>query len=169
MSVTLTPNPTVRPKSTIHRRDVLQWLHDSHVFDDLSLTDLEQFLSSLRILNFKPMDRVIGEGRFSSALYIVTGGHFKVLRPSGVVVPLLKPEELDSLYEFRSGDCFGEYSLIDNKPASASVVAAEASQAIQIPRREFNEVLMSDFRIAKTVYHNLMLLLTDRLRRSLRV
>lgn len=156
-------------RPTISRREVLQWLNDSRVFDDLSTTDLKLFLPSIRILNFKPMDRVIGEGRFSSALYIVISGHFKVLRPSGVVVPFLQPEELDALYEFHPGDCFGEYSLIDNQPASASVVAAEASQAIQIPRREFNSVLMSDYRIAKSVYHNLLLLLTDRLRRSLRV
>lgn len=156
-------------RPTIHRREVLQWLRDSSVFHDLSQTDLKLFLPSIRILNFKPMDRVIGEGRFSSALYVVISGHFKVLRPSGVVVPLLQPEELDALYEFHPGDCFGEYSLIDNQPASASVVAAESSQAIQIPRREFNSVLMSDYRIAKSVYHNLLLLLTDRLRRSLRV
>jgi len=156
-------------RPTIHRREVLQWLRDSSVFNDLSQTDLKLFLPSIRILNFKPMDRVIGEGRFSSALYVVISGHFKVLRPSGVVVPLLQPEELDALYEFHPGDCFGEYSLIDNQPVSASVVAAEASQAIQIPRREFNSVLMSDYRIAKSVYHNLLLLLTDRLRRSLRV
>lgn len=156
-------------RPTIRRREVLQWLRDSSVFHDLSEPDLTLFLPSIRILNFKPMDRVIGEGRFSSALYVVISGHFKVLQPTGVVVPLLQPEEVDALYEFHPGDCFGEYSLIDNQPASASVVAAEHSQAIQIPRREFNSVLMSDYRIAKSVYHNLLLLLTDRLRRSLRV
>lgn len=156
-------------RPTIRRQEVLTWLGESAAFQSLSSNDLKLFLPSIRILNFKPMDRVIGEGRFSAALYIVVGGHFKVLRPSGVVVPMLQPDELDALYEFHPGDCFGEYSLIDNQPASASVVAAEAAQAIQIPRREFNSVLMSDFRIAKTVYHNLLLLLTGRLRRSLRV
>ena len=52
---------------------------------------------------------------------------------------------------------------------SASVVAAERSQALQIPRPAFEAVMMSDFRIAKTVYHNLLLLLTARLRKSLKV
>lgn len=154
---------------TIRRREVLNWLEQSAVFQSLSTTDLQQFLPSIRILNFKPMDRVIGEGQYSSALYVVVSGHFKVLRPSGVVVPMLQPEDVDALYEFHAGDCFGEYSLIDNQPASASVVAADTAQAIQIPRREFNSVIMSDYRIAKSVYHNLLLLLTSRLRRSLRV
>ncbi len=153
----------------LSRRYVMRWLRDSNVFQSLSDTDIERFLPAIRILNFKPMDRVIGEGRFSSALYIVIDGHFKVVRPSGVVIPMLDANDVDSLYEFREGDCFGEYSLLDNQPASASVVAAEASQAIQIPRRDFNSVLMSDYRIAKTVYHNLLLLLTGRLRRSLRI
>ncbi|MEM6640956.1 MAG: cyclic nucleotide-binding domain-containing protein [Pseudomonadota bacterium] len=156
-------------EATIRRQDVLRWLSESRVFSDLSTTDLALFLPTLRILNFKPMDRVIGEGRFSSALYIVTEGHFEVLRPSGAVVPLLTPDDVGALYEFHPGDCFGEYSLIDNQPASASVVAATGARAIQIPRRDFNAVMMSDYRIAKLVYHNLLTLLTERLRRSLRV
>jgi len=156
-------------RPVMSQREVMTWLRDSTVFDSLSDTDLQLFLPAIRILNFKPMDRAIGEGKFSAALYIVVDGHFKVVRPSGAVVPLLDPGEVDALYEFRRGDCFGEYSLLDNHPASASVIAAEPSQAIQIPRREFNSVLMSDYRIAKTVYHNLLLLLTGRLRRSLRV
>ncbi|MFK8015736.1 MAG: cyclic nucleotide-binding domain-containing protein [Gammaproteobacteria bacterium] len=153
----------------ISQRNVITWLCESPVFESLSEADIRPLLSSIRILNFKPMDRAIGEGKFSAALYIVIDGHFKVLRPGGVVVPMLDTDDLDALYEFRAGDCFGEYSLLDNQPASASVVAAEASMAIQIPRREFNSVLMSDYRIAKTVYHNLLLLLTSRLRRSLHV
>ena len=160
---------TATQPQQLSRRDVMRWLRDSTVFQSLSDTDIERFLPAIRILNFKPMDRVIGEGSFSSALYIVIDGHFKVVRPSGVVIPMLEANDVDALYEFRAGDCFGEYSLLDNQPASASVVAAEASQAIQIPRRDFNSVLMSDYRVAKTVYHNLLLLLTGRLRRSLRM
>lgn len=153
----------------ITQADVLAWLSESHVLHSLSDTDLNQFLPSIRIMNFKPGDKAIVEGKYSSALYIVTDGKFKVLRPAGVMVTHLNPSELDALSEFEIGDCFGEYSLIDNEPASASVIADVPSQALQIPRRDFNSVLTADYRIAKTVYHNLLLLLTSRLRRSLKV
>lgn len=153
----------------ITEAEVLGWLAESHVFDALSDSDLRQFLPSLRILNFKAGDQAIVQGKYSSALYIVTAGRFDVMRPDGVAVAHLDASDLNALYEFQPGDCFGEYSLIDNEPASASVVAAVPSQAVQIPRRDFNSVLMSDYRIAKTVYQNLLLLLTARLRRSLKV
>ncbi len=63
----------------ISQRNVITWLCESPVFESLSETDIQPLLSSIRILNFKPMDRAIGEGKFSAALYIVIDGHFKVL------------------------------------------------------------------------------------------
>ena len=51
-----------------------------------------------------------------------------------------------------AGDCFGEYSLIDQNPISASVVATEAGELIQITKPAFDAVLQANDRIAKTVY-----------------
>lgn len=151
------------------QRQVLQYLTDSGVFAGLGDSDLAPFLRSLQILNFKPMDEVVGEGKFSAALYLVTAGRFMVLRSSALHNHHLHGGDMRELDTFFKGDCFGEYSLLDQKPASASVVAAESSQAIRIPRREFESVLMGDFRVAKTVYHNLAQILTARLRQSLKV
>ena len=157
------------PERSYSQREVLTWLSESEVLHSLSDADLLPFLRAVRILNFKPMDEVIGEGKYSAALYIVIAGRFKVLRSAALANHLVSGTELEELDTFQAGACFGEYSLIDRQPASASVVAVEASQAIQIPRREFESILMSDYRVAKTVYHNLALLLTGRLRRSLKV
>ena len=152
------------------QNEVVDWLIQSQVFANLSAADLRPLLQSIRIMNFKPMDEVIAKDRFSAALYIVTAGRFLVLRPeSSQVHPATSADELLELDTFTKGQCFGEYSLIDGKPASASVVAAERSQAVQIPRPAFEATMLSDFRVSKTVYHNLLLLLTARLRRGLQV
>lgn len=154
----------------ITENEVVDWLVQSQVFADLSASDLRPLLQSIRIMNFKPMDEVIVKDRFSAALYIVTSGRFMVLRPENPNVhPATTADDLMELDTFTKGHCFGEYSLIDRKPASASVVAAERSQAVQIPRPAFEATMRSDYRVAKTVYHNLLLLLTARLRRSLQV
>ncbi|MEM7082307.1 MAG: cyclic nucleotide-binding domain-containing protein [Pseudomonadota bacterium] len=154
----------------ITEKHVMGWLEESQVFSSLSVADLKPLLQNLQILNFKPMDEVIVKDHFSAALYIVIAGRFLVLRPENTHVhSAADPDDLAELDTFIKGQCFGEYSLIDRKPASASVVAAERSQAIQIPRRAFESLMMSDYRIAKTVYHNLLLLLTARLRRGLKV
>ena len=154
----------------INENQVVDWLVQSQVFANLTASDLRPLLQSLRIMNFKPMDEVIAKDRYSAALYIVTAGRFMVLRPDGSQVhPATTSDELIELDTFNKGQCFGEYSLIDRKPASASVVAAERSQAVHIPRMAFEATMQADYRVAKTVYHNLLLLLTSRLRRGLQV
>lgn len=162
------------PLRNTHREftedEVMNWLRESEVFSDLHESDLRPFLVKLRIMNFKPLDEVISQGKFSAALYIVTAGRFLVLRPDAPHLHHATSEnDLIELDTFEQGQCFGEYSLIDKKPASASVVAAERSQAIQIPKPVFDGVLMADYRVAKTIYHNLLKLLTARLRQSLKV
>ena len=64
-----------------------------------------------------------------------------------------------------AGDCFGEYSLIDQNPISASVVATEAGELIQITKPAFDAVLQANDRIAKTVYFNILRILVGRLRK----
>lgn len=151
-------------------KEVVKLLTQSQVFSNLNERDLQPFLKGLRVMNFKPMDEVIAQGQFSASLYIVTAGRFLVLRHDAAEVHhSTSDEDLIALDTFTASHCFGEYSLIDRKSASASVVAAERSQALQIPKAVFDSVLLSDYRIAKTVYHNLLLILTARLRTSLKV
>jgi len=162
--------PLINTTREITEREVIEWLVQSSIFANLSDQDLRPLMGKIRVMNFKPMDEVIVQGRFSAALYIVTAGRFLVLRPTqSQVHPSTSSDDLMELDTFTAGHCFGEYSLMDQQPASASVVAAERSQAIQIPRPAFEDAMMSDYRIAKTVYHNLVLMLTARLRRSLQV
>lgn len=171
MSVADALNTTTNnPQREVTEREVMDWMVQSHVFRDLNEADLRPLLQSLRIMNFKPMDAVISQGKYSAALYLVTSGRFLALRSDDPdLSPAISADQLIELDSFSKGDCFGEYSLIDKKTASASVVAAERSQALQIPRPAFDAIMMSDYRIAKTVYHNLLMLLTARLRKSLKV
>ena len=66
----------------------------------------------------------------------------------------------------KEGDCFGEYSLIDYKPASASVMAVEPSELIKMQGADFHEILDKNDRIARTVYENMLRILIQRLRRK---
>ena len=44
---------------------------------------------------------------------------------------------------FQAGDVFGEISLIAGHPATATVVTLERSFVLQLPRSDFNEVIMT--------------------------
>ena len=65
----------------------------------------------------------------------------------------------------KEGDCFGEYAIIGHTPASASITATESGEVIKIQRDDFNRILMTNDRIARTVYHNMLRILIRRLRK----
>jgi CRP/FNR family cyclic AMP-dependent transcriptional regulator len=70
------------------------------------------------------------------------------------------------LNTLRPGDCFGEYSLIDAEPVSASVMAATPAELLKITGKDFQTVAAHHDRLAKTVYCNLLHLLVRRLRKK---
>ena len=161
--------PSVDRDKPVTGAQVMEWMERSPVFEGLSRTDLQRFMPSLQIMNFHPLDEVIGEGQVSAALYIIVEGRFLVLLSSDCYEKSVDGTSTVQLDTFEPGDCFGEYSLIDRLPASASVVSAQEGRALRIPRHVFESVLMADYRIAKTVYFNLLQVMTGRLRRANRV
>ncbi len=64
---------------------------------------------------------------------------------------------------FEHGDCMGELSIIDGKPASNTATAAEAVKLQEISRKDFNLLYKTHVEIA----HQLNLLLSQRMRHML--
>ena len=70
------------------------------------------------------------------------------------------------LNQLTQGDCFGEYSLIDNEPASASVVAIGPCEILKISREHFRKIITSSDTAAKIIYLNMLKVLIKRARQS---
>lgn len=64
------------------------------------------------------------------------------------------------------GDCFGEYSLVDAQPASASVVALDPSVLLTLSRTTFDQLAATHDKLAKMIYRNLLGILIRRLRQK---
>jgi hypothetical protein len=62
------------------------------------------------------------------------------------------------------GGFFGEYSLIDSKPSSASIIATQPGELVKITNTDLDVVLKKNDRIAKTIYRNVLQVLVRRLR-----
>jgi CRP-like cAMP-binding protein len=71
----------------------------------------------------------------------------------------------DADFHHDEGDCFGEYSLIDQQPTSASVIATQPGELIKITKPAFDAILQDNDRIAKIVYFNILRILIRRLRK----
>jgi CRP-like cAMP-binding protein len=143
---------------------MLDVLSKTEVFNGLSEHDYEQLCEHSESKSFEKNETIIQEGEINDALYVVLKGHLEAVLPKGLPGQPEKRFSSVRLSTMTPGDSFGEYSLIDRRPASCSVIAIQASELLKITRADFeNTVNASDY-IGKVIYHNLLQLLIRRLR-----
>ena len=141
-------------------------LSQSKVFKGLTDDELKPLSRYFRRLRVKEKDAVIHEGQVNESLFVVTKGEFQALLPEHVEGKKAHRFSEVKLSKMREGDCFGEFSLLDGKPASASVVATTPGELLEITRRELSSVLNSDDHLGRVVYHNLIQILIQKIRRQ---
>ena len=148
------------------QEELLKILAGATVTQGLESADLQVLLSYAVVETVPHGWMVLAEGQHGESLYVVLSGQLKVM--------LLRVDHKDHpnrvqdihLSTLKPGDCFGEYSLIDSEPASASVVAAEPTELLKILRADFQTIAAQNGRLAKTVYCNLLHILVRRLRKK---
>lgn len=122
------------------------------LFRRLADRDLDKIQSIGKFKTFKPGAIIFGENTSGRALYIVLSGVVKIFTQTGL--------KKKTLAYMQAGEFFGEMSLIDLKPRSASAVALENCELMVIEKNEFNRLLSRDINIVL----NIMRTLTLRLR-----
>ena len=151
--------------------ETIQALAKAEIFQGLTPEEVKIFYHSSQRVTCEKTATVIEKGQVGAALYIILKGQFEVDLPLGVYIPQPVGGSVErrmskvQLSALRAGDCFGEYSLIDQNLTSASVIATEAGELIQITKPAFDAVLQANDRIAKTVYSNILRILIGRLRK----
>ncbi|MGI8871637.1 MAG: Crp/Fnr family transcriptional regulator [Candidatus Limnocylindria bacterium] len=99
-----------------------------------ALADVERHLRRRR---FRRGEVIFHQGDAGDALHIVTGGAVKILLPS--------PEGEEAIIAtLRPGDFFGELSLLDGAPRSATAAALEPTETLSLPRADFLELVGAD-------------------------
>jgi CRP-like cAMP-binding protein len=147
------------------KKQVVSLLGDVEVLRDLAVEDLERFAGACRKVSFGEGDLVLEEGDPPPGFYVVAEGELRVFLPRELKGRKEHRVSDVDLNRLREGDCFGEYSLLDRKPASASIRGARAGSAMHITTEDFLRILEEDDRIGKTVYRNLLRILVRRLRK----
>ena len=99
-----------------------------------------------------------------SAFYILMKGQLKVfLSQEGEVPENLRRRDV-ALNILNEGDCFGEYSLIDKRPASASIISIGPGAISRISGEDLTNILQNDDHMARTIYLSMLKILIKRLR-----
>jgi len=134
------------------------------IFRGLTKDELKIIAAHCQKVDFTKDQTLIEEGGEVSALFILLKGQLKVFLPQKTEgVGKLRSADVD-LNILKEGDCFGEYSLIDKAPASASIVAMEPGQVIKISHDDLKGIFQVHDRMGRIIYYNMLQILTKRLK-----
>jgi CRP-like cAMP-binding protein/tetratricopeptide (TPR) repeat protein len=107
----------------------------SPVFRPFGKGDRKLIMERFLAREVRPGDVVVREGERSDGLYVVLEGAVEVrkLRDGAEVV----------VGQLREGDLFGEMSCLRKSPASATVVVKRAGTLLRLPRKDFDELVLT--------------------------
>ena len=105
-------------------------LHEVVLFAALPPNQLGELAQLVRRRSYQRGATIFHKGDPGTGLYLLTTGRVKVLVPS-------ETGEEALLAVLESGDRFGELALFDGLPRSATVVAVEATEVLQLDRDDF--------------------------------
>jgi len=139
------------PKITIAQ------LREVGLFGALSDEFLEHLVSTLNVMRVLPGTSVFREGDPAREMYVVLDGEIEVLKKSRkgreTRVAILGPN-----------DCFGEMSIIDMQPRSATVRALGPAHLLRITTEEMDALYRHDLKSYTLIVLNIARDLSRRLR-----
>jgi CRP-like cAMP-binding protein len=144
--------------------NLIEILRKSKIFKGLTDAELNMVSASGSLETFENKRIFLNEGDTPNTLYVIIRGHVEVFLPKKSPHTNRERATRIILCEMTQGDCLGEYSLIDNKAASASAITLEESDLFKISKQSFDGIINSNDRLAKIIYHNMLLVLIRRAR-----
>ena len=105
---------------------------------------------------------IIEENKNSDGLFFISTGTVHVSKK----MPTLSEMSSEVIAKLGPGDHFGEMSLIDGKPASASIIAAEATICFEIKTEDYRSLISENPPIALKLFQYFTKALCDRLRKT---
>lgn len=135
--------------------EILKQMTLFHNLDSLELIQASKYVSHK---GFNKDEMVISEGEIGDSLYIVKSGQFKAF--------VIRDGIEQHLATFNVGDSFGELSLIDAHPRSASVSAITEGELLIFSKSDFEKLLNYSERLKIKLLENLVMDLSSKLRRT---
>lgn len=137
-----------------HSREALESLRVIPLFSDVGDEDLERVADHLIERRFPKHKTIVEEG--------LPGDYMYVIREGRVQVSKLSDDGREKILEFLdAGDFFGEMSLLDDAPRSATVRALSDTRILALSRTDFLNVMRRSPDVAMAVVQELTRRLRD--------
>jgi CRP-like cAMP-binding protein len=120
----------------------------------MSLDQIDRVAQAGQLEQFNVGEEIVREGSLGDALYLVLTGSVTVTKNAQPLATLA------------SGEFFGEMSLIEPAPRSASVHAAEPTFLFRLPYLALQTLLQDDTAAFNAVLVQIVKTLSERLRRA---
>ena len=109
------------------------------LFAGLPKRRLRSLAKATAVTPFQEGAEVVKQGSMGSTFYVLLDGRAKVVRSGR------------TLGRLSSGDFFGEISVLDGGPRTASVVAETPLRCLTLDRKDFNKALEREPRLAMEI------------------
>jgi diguanylate cyclase (GGDEF)-like protein len=127
------------------------------VFSVLSLEEIELISDHLAVVELAEGETLFREGD--------AGNHMFVLADGAAAVSILLPDGKErEIARFAPGDFFGEMSIFDNAPRSASCRALAKSSLYSLSKDAFADIIREHPQIAQKLMYRMLNVTTQRLR-----
>jgi hypothetical protein len=126
--VEIAAEPVIEPEPEIMPAPAgLGAAFSSPLFGEFSREDLLAVIAGLRFLTFEPGDIIVGDEEPGDSLFVISSGRVKAF---------VKGAEgrYHEAREMGEGDFFGEIALLQGKPRTATVTAAESCELLELER-----------------------------------
>jgi len=123
--------------------ETIALLAKSNLLCHLPPEDIEKILPIVRRRSLEPGEVLFRTGDRGDALYIVANGKVEVVDDTVGDARLLA--------ELGEGQTFGEMALLSGGPRTATVMAIDATEVMEIERKDFRDLMARDRVVADTV------------------
>lgn len=132
------------------------------MFEGVPEDTLENLWQSGRRIALKEGEVLLEEGDSVQSIYCILKGEVDILVPDD----LEEYEDLTWINMLVDGECIGEYSFVDQQPASATVRANTDVELLELSHEELRGMLDANSDLRAQVYKNLLESLVERLRNT---
>jgi CRP-like cAMP-binding protein len=124
--------------------DYFEFLKDIEYFKPIDEKQLQMIHQACTLETYDKGRVVISEGEMKEKFYIVFEGAVEVLKNYA-------QKDQSLLAQLKPGDMFGELSLIDDLPRSATVITSKASRLLTINKAEFERLISESAQISFSI------------------
>jgi small-conductance mechanosensitive channel len=143
---TRTIHVETKPQETAfeeHVNTVTERLNNVAIFAPLSDEETTRLAEASRVRVYAPGEAIVRIGQEGNSMFVIMRGAVEVQLPQGKGVKVLN--------KLRENDFFGEMSLLTGEPRTATVVAVEETEVLQIRKEAMKPIFEANPELVKAV------------------